>query len=79
MDLKNKHALILGASKGIGKEIAFYLAGKGVTVATTYFDWPEESAATRRELAALGSAHLAIKADLRSPTDVKNLAFTDVF
>ncbi len=73
MNLKNKYALVLGAGKGIGKEIAFYLAGRGVTVATSYFDWPEESAATRRELAELGSDHLAIKADLRSPADVENL------
>jgi 3-oxoacyl-[acyl-carrier protein] reductase len=73
MKLKNKYALILGAGKGIGKEIAFYLASRGVTVAITYFDWPEESAATRRELAKLGHDHLAIKADLRRPADVENL------
>jgi 3-oxoacyl-[acyl-carrier protein] reductase len=73
MNLKNKCALVLGASKGIGKEIAFYLASRGVTVAITYFDWPEESAATRRQLTELGSDHLAIKADLRRPTEVENL------
>lgn len=73
MKLKGKYALILGGSKGIGKEIAFYLASRGVTVAITYFDWPEESAITCRELAELGSDHLAIKANLRSPVDVANL------
>lgn len=73
MNLTNKHALVLGAGKGIGKEIAFYLASRGVTVAATYFDWPEESAATCRELAALGGEHLAIRVDLRSPNDVEKL------
>ena len=73
MKLNNKHALVLGAGKGIGKEIALHLASKGVNIAITYFDWPEESAATRQELAKLGNNHLAIKADLRRPADVKNL------
>ena len=73
MDLRDKCALVLGASTGIGKEIAFYLAGRGVTVAITHFDWLEKSAITRKELAELGNDHLAIKADLRNPTDVKNL------
>lgn len=73
MELKDKYALVLGAGKGIGKEIALYLAGRGVTVAMTYFDWPEESALTRRQLAEAGRNHLAIKADLRRPKDVENL------
>lgn len=73
MNLKNKHALVLGGSTGIGKQIAFYLAGRGVTVAITHFDWPEKSAITCRELAELGNHHLAVKADLRDPTDVQNL------
>jgi 3-oxoacyl-[acyl-carrier protein] reductase len=76
MKLRNKCALVVGAAKGIGKDLAFYLAGRGVTVATTYFDWPEEAAATRRELAALGGAHLAIKTDLRNPAEVEQLVKT---
>jgi 3-oxoacyl-[acyl-carrier protein] reductase len=73
MKLNDKHALVLGAGKGIGKKIALHLASKGVNVAITYFDWPEESADTCRELAKIGNNHLAIKADLRRPADVENL------
>jgi 3-oxoacyl-[acyl-carrier protein] reductase len=76
MKLRNKCALVVGAAKGIGKDLAFYLAGRGVTVATTYFDWPEDAAATRRQLAALGGEHLAIKADLRKPAEVEQLLKT---
>ncbi len=70
MKLKGKHALVLGAGKGIGKEIAFYLASRGVTVAITFFDWPEESAETRGQLAKLGGDHLALNIDLRQPTAI---------
>jgi 3-oxoacyl-[acyl-carrier protein] reductase len=73
MKLKGKHALVLGAGKGIGREIAFYLASRGVTVAITYFDWPEESAATRGQLAKLGGDHLALNIDLRQPNEIENM------
>jgi 3-oxoacyl-[acyl-carrier protein] reductase len=81
MQLKGKHALILGAGKGIGKEIALYLAGRGTTVAVTYFDWPEESSATIEKLKQIGKNHLAIKVDLRRPAEVENLVeeITDRF
>ena len=35
MELKNKVALVLGAIKGIGKEIGLHLARQGVSVAMT--------------------------------------------
>ena len=73
MKLQNKCALVLGATKGIGREIAIYLASRGVTVAITYFDWPEESKETCRTMSELGCKNIAIKTDLRSPTDVENL------
>ncbi len=73
MELKGKCALVLGGGKGLGKEIALFLADRGATVAISYFDWPEESAATCRELADLGPNHLAIRTDLRVPTEVERL------
>ncbi len=73
MDLKGKKALILGGGKGIGRDIGFYLADHGVTVAMTYFDWPEESAAMCRELETLNGNHLALKIDLRDPDQIETL------
>ena len=40
--LKNKTALVLGAIKGIGREIALNLVSQGCSVALTHFDWEEE-------------------------------------
>lgn len=73
MKLTGKVALVLGGAKGIGREICFFLAEQGVTVATTYWDWPEESASLVESLTAPGSAHLAMAADLRDPRDVQRL------
>jgi len=76
MDLPGKTALVLGGGKGIGREIGLFLARSGVTVVMTYCDWPEESESMCREMTALGSEHLTIKADLRSPAEVDNLVVT---
>jgi 3-oxoacyl-[acyl-carrier protein] reductase len=73
MKLEGTAALVLGGGKGIGKEIAFYLAGRGASVAITWFDWPEESAETCKELVELGSDHLAIEADLRDPSEIEKM------
>ena len=73
MRIQGKIALVLGAAKGIGKAIGFALAREGVTVILTYHDWPEAAAEMRQELAALPGAHLAVKVDLRNPTEVEKL------
>ena len=64
MELQNKVALVLGAIKGIGKGIALSLAQAGVKVALTYFDWQEELAELKKDLAATGSDHLVLKTNL---------------
>ena len=73
MELNGKIALVLGAAKGIGKAVGFALAAEGATVVLTYHDWPEDSAAMRRELAELGGDHLAVQIDLRDPHEVEKL------
>ncbi|HSH12254.1 MAG TPA: SDR family NAD(P)-dependent oxidoreductase [Desulfurivibrionaceae bacterium] len=73
MKLTGKVALVLGGAKGIGRELCFFLAEQGVSVATTYWDWPEESASLIEKLNAPGSDHLAMAADLRDPQDVQRL------
>lgn len=73
MKLAGKVALVLGGAKGIGREICFYLAGQGGSVATTYWDWPEESASLVEELTRTGGDHLTVAADLREPEEVSAL------
>lgn len=73
MDIKGKIALVLGGAKGIGKAIGFALAEAGAKVVLTCFDWPDESATMRQELADLAGDHLAIKVDLRDPQQVESL------
>jgi len=73
MKIKGKTALVLGASKGIGKALGLTLAEAGAKVVLTYFDWPEASDAMRREFSEKGYEHLALKVDLRRPLEVEEL------
>jgi len=43
MTLNGKVALVLGAIKGIGKEIGLALAKEGAKIALNYYDWEESS------------------------------------
>ncbi len=52
--LSGKTALVTGASKGIGRGIAFKLAQAGADVAFTYLSSVEKGLALETELAALG-------------------------
>jgi 3-oxoacyl-[acyl-carrier protein] reductase len=52
--LKDKTALVTGASKGIGRGIALQLAKSGANVAFTYLSSVEKGQALEAELAALG-------------------------
>lgn len=54
MLLENKVALITGAARGIGKQIAIAFAREGAHIAFTDLEENEQAQATRDELAALG-------------------------
>jgi 3-oxoacyl-[acyl-carrier protein] reductase len=73
MEINGKTALVLGASKGVGKAISLALAKAGATVIATYFGSFDESTMLQKELAHLGAGHLIIQVDLRDPDEVKNL------
>jgi 3-oxoacyl-[acyl-carrier protein] reductase len=71
MLLKGQAALVTGASRGIGKEIALELARHGCDVAVNYYNDPASVAeATVAEIQALGVEVLPIEADIRSSSQV---------
>ena len=54
MLLENKTALITGAARGIGKQIALAFAREGANIAFTDLELNDQAQATRDEIAALG-------------------------
>jgi NAD(P)-dependent dehydrogenase (short-subunit alcohol dehydrogenase family) len=71
---EGRAALVTGASRGIGKEIALELARNGWRVAVNYYNDPAPMAeATLAGIRALGVDALAVEADIRSPAQVAAL------
>jgi len=71
MTLQNKHVLVTGASRGIGRAIATAFANNGAHVALHYHT---NEAAARETLGALGGGpHLLVRADLADPGAVQTM------
>jgi 3-oxoacyl-[acyl-carrier protein] reductase len=71
MLLQDHAALVTGASRGIGKEIAIELARNGCQVAVNYYNDPAALVdATLSEIRALGVEVLPIEADIRASNQV---------
>ena len=68
--MQSQTALVTGASRGIGKEIALELARNGYRVAMNYFDDAANAEATAAEIRALPAEVLPIEADIRSSSQV---------
>ena len=72
MMLKNKVALITGAGRGIGRDIALSYARAGADVALAARTEAQLSAVAA-EIGELGRRALAITADVAEPTDVERM------
>ncbi len=76
LELKNKVAIVGGASKGIGFGIAHILAQEGASVAITARREPELSAAAERIRKETGVRVLPIVADARRAEDCRRIVET---
>lgn len=72
-DLKNRVALVTGASRGLGAAMAIKLAECGAKVGVNYFASPEKAERVVAEIKAKGGVARAYKADVRDEVEVKNL------
>jgi len=66
-------AIVTGASRGIGAQIARRLARDGFAVAVNYAASAKEADALVAELREAGSASIAVKADVARPDDVRRM------
>ncbi|MGE0479969.1 MAG: SDR family NAD(P)-dependent oxidoreductase [Phycisphaerae bacterium] len=71
--LSGKTAIVTGASKGIGAEIARQLAGAGAAVVVNYATSRDGADRVVNEIAARGGRAVAIQADCSKPDDIRRL------
>lgn len=69
--LKNKVAIVTGASQGIGKEIALHLAKNGAKVVVA--DITDKMLEVANEIKSSGSQGLAVKCDITKMEEVENM------
>ncbi|MEK3978113.1 3-oxoacyl-[acyl-carrier-protein] reductase [Psychrobacillus sp. FSL K6-2836] len=71
--LDGKSAIVTGASRGIGRDIALYLAKEGAKVAVNYSGSKDRADAVVEEIKATGGEAFAIQANVDKADDVQNL------
>ena len=62
--LEGKRALVTGASRGIGREVALRLAAEGASVAVNYHTGKTEADGVAAEIGAAGGTALTVQADV---------------
>jgi 3-oxoacyl-[acyl-carrier protein] reductase len=72
-DLKNRIALVTGASRGIGAAIAIALARAGANVAVNYRERADAAKEVCAEISGMARKVIAIQADVSLASDVKRM------
>ncbi|MCI5120109.1 MAG: SDR family oxidoreductase [Candidatus Electrothrix sp. AUS4] len=73
MEIRGKNALVLGASRGVGRSIARKLVQEGMRLFLPWFDWPDSCREMEAEFAGLKGEHVALEVDLRKPDSIKKM------
>jgi len=71
--LANKVALVTGASRGIGKEIALTLAKAGTNIVVNYSKSEKQAEEVVEEIHSFGNKSIAVKADISDESQVKEM------
>lgn len=81
MNLEGKAALVTGASRGIGREIALDLARQGANVAVNFSGSEAKANEVVDEIKALGKEAFAVKCDVSNSSEVADMvkAVIDTF
>jgi enoyl-[acyl-carrier protein] reductase III len=73
MSLNQKHALVTGSSRGIGRGIALRLAAGGAKVAIHYYQNEAAAHDTLAQIRALGSDGFVLQADVTRPAEISRM------
>src|SRR5262245_8246930 len=71
--LQGKVAVVTGASKGIGANIAKQLAAEGAAVVVNYSASKSGADAVVKEITGNGGRAIAVQADVSKPADIQRL------
>jgi 3-oxoacyl-[acyl-carrier protein] reductase len=66
-------AIVTGASRGIGAEVATRLAADGLSVVVNYASGAEAAESLVQRIQATGGRAVAVQADVRAPNEVRRL------
>jgi 3-oxoacyl-[acyl-carrier protein] reductase len=72
-DLTGKSALVTGGSRGIGRAIAFGLAGQGASVAVNYVSNAEAADEVVAAIRGAGGTATVVQGDVAEPDDAKRM------
>lgn len=75
-DLGGKRALVTGASRGIGREIALELAARGASVAVNFLSSQEKAVEVAKEIDSINASHadvMLVKADVSRREDIQSM------